>query len=43
MKTQRDLWAGFMQSAERFPERPAVIVEDRTFPYQELREIALAL
>lgn len=35
------LWTGFMRSAERFPERPAVFVEDRTILYHELRELAI--
>ncbi len=34
------LWTGFMRSAERFPERPAVFVEGRTISYHELRELA---
>jgi amino acid adenylation domain-containing protein len=40
---QRALWAGFMQSAARFLERPAVLVEDRTLSYKELQEIATCI
>jgi amino acid adenylation domain-containing protein len=36
----RALWSGFLRSAERFPERPAVIAEGRTFSYEELRGTA---
>jgi amino acid adenylation domain-containing protein len=36
----RALWTGFARSAERFPERPAVIVEGRTLSYAELRDMA---
>jgi amino acid adenylation domain-containing protein len=37
---QRALWAGFMRSAERFPERPAILAAGKTCSYQELREVA---
>ena len=37
---QRALWAGFMSSAARFPESPAVIVEGQTISYNELWVIA---
>ena len=37
---QRALWAGFMDSAERFPERPAILIEGKTSSYQELRNAA---
>jgi amino acid adenylation domain-containing protein len=40
MKVERALWKGFVQSAERFPERPALFVESRSFAYGELRELA---
>ncbi len=35
------LWMGFLRSAERFPERPAIIVQGKTLSYAELREAAL--
>ena len=40
MKLEKPLWTGFMQSAERFPERPAVFVEARTLSYHELQGLA---
>ena len=39
-RIQRALWAGFMGSAKRFPESPAVIVEGQTLSYKELWVIA---
>jgi len=36
----RALWTGFMRSAERFPERPAVFAEGRTLTYHELQGLA---
>lgn len=36
----RTLRSGFLASAERFPERPALLVEGRTLSYSELRERA---
>ena len=36
----RSLWTGFMQSAERFPERPAVVVEGIELSYREMRDKA---
>lgn len=38
MKKDRALWAGFMRSAEMFPDRPAVLAEGKTLTYEELRE-----
>src|SRR5207249_11707355 len=40
---QRGLWTGFMQSAERFPERPAVVVHGTSLSYRQLRENALRI
>ena len=37
---QRPLWAGFIRSAERFPERPALSVQGKIITYQEMRELA---
>jgi len=37
---EKVLWTGFMQSAERFAERPAVFAEGRTLCYRELQELA---
>jgi amino acid adenylation domain-containing protein len=37
---ERGLWTGFIQSAERVPERPALIVEGRTLSYHELQLLA---
>jgi amino acid adenylation domain-containing protein len=34
------LWDGFVESAERFADRPALVVEDRSFSYRELNEWA---
>lgn len=36
----KGLWTGFIRSAERFPDRPAVFVEGQTLSYHELRELA---
>jgi amino acid adenylation domain-containing protein len=40
LNMERALWTGFMQSAERFPESPALFVEGRTFSYHELQGLA---
>src|SRR5271156_2921073 len=40
MTNDRALWAGFMKSAEVFPDRPAVVAEGKTLTYKELRERA---
>ncbi len=40
MKMAKSLWAGFIQSAERFHERPAVFAEARTLSYHELQGLA---
>lgn len=40
MKIEKGLWTGFMQSAGRFPERPAVFAEGRTLSYHELQGLA---
>ena len=37
------VWMGFMRSAARFPERPALIVQGVTLSYAELRETAMRL
>ncbi len=37
------LWMGFLRSAERFPERPALIVQGETLTYARLRETALRI
>ncbi|MGD0182369.1 MAG: AMP-binding protein [Terriglobales bacterium] len=34
----RALWSGFLNSADRYPARPALRFENRVFSYQELRE-----
>lgn len=36
----RPLWAGFVQSAQRFSERPALVAEGQSLSYQELRALA---
>ena len=41
--SQRGLWMGFMRSAERFPERPAVIVQGTSLSYRQLRETAIRI
>lgn len=43
MKMERALWTGFMQSADRFPERPAVFAEGRTLSYHELQGLATGI
>jgi amino acid adenylation domain-containing protein len=40
MTNDRALWAGFMKSAEMFPDRAAVVAEGKTLAYGELRERA---
>jgi len=37
---QRALWSGFLRSAQRFPQRPAVVAEGKVLSYEELRELA---
>ena len=37
----RALWTGFLHSADRVPQRPALFVQDRTLSYAELRDAAL--
>src|SRR5262249_17926403 len=41
--SQRALWTGFLRSAERFPERPAVIVQGTSLSYRQLREAAIRI
>ncbi len=38
--TERGLWSGFMRSAEKFPDRPALLANGKSLSYQELRENA---
>jgi amino acid adenylation domain-containing protein len=40
MSSTRPLWAGFMRSAQKFPDRPAVVAEKKTLSYVELRDLA---
>ena len=40
MDSHRALWAGFLRSAERFPERPALVAADQALAYKDLREAA---
>lgn len=40
LNMERALWTGFMQSAERFPERPAVFADARTLSYHEMQGLA---
>jgi amino acid adenylation domain-containing protein len=37
------LWSGFMRSAEKFSERPAVIIEGTPLKYWQLRETSLRI
>jgi amino acid adenylation domain-containing protein len=37
------LWTGFLRSAERVPNHPALVVAGQTFTYTELRELALRI
>lgn len=39
---RRSVLSGFLRSAERFPDRPALQVGDRTISYRELRDRAAA-
>ena len=41
--SQRGLWMGFMRSAGRFPERPAVIVHGTSLSYRQLHETAIRI
>jgi len=40
MMKDRALWNGFVRSADRFPDRPAVVAEGKILTYKELRERA---
>ncbi len=40
---QRPLWEGFLRSSEKFPDRPAVIAENKTLSYRDLRANACRL
>lgn len=40
---EKALWKGFMRSARRFPDRPAVVVEGRTLSYDELGTLAIRI
>lgn len=40
---QRGLWAGFLLSAQAFPQRPAIVAEGQVLSYAELRELACRL
>jgi amino acid adenylation domain-containing protein len=37
---ERPLWSGFLRSAQRFPQRPAIVAEGKVLSYEELRELA---
>src|SRR5260370_37774055 len=37
---QRPLCSGFIRSAQRFPQRPAVVAEGKVLSYEELHELA---
>jgi len=39
----RPTWSGFLCSADRFPERPALMVEGREFSYRELGDRAMRI
>jgi len=41
--SERGLHSGFLRSADRFPERPALEVEGRAWSYAELRDRAAAI
>ncbi|MCS6316215.1 MAG: amino acid adenylation domain-containing protein [Nitrospira sp.] len=43
VKMEKALWKGFMRSARRFPDRPAVVVEGRTLSYDELGTLAIRI
>jgi amino acid adenylation domain-containing protein len=38
--SMRPLWAGFMRSAENFPQRPAIVAEKKIVSYGDLRDSA---
>ena len=37
------LWNGFLQSAKRFPDRPALVAQGNTLSYQALSDLALSI
>jgi len=39
-EARRALWSGFLRSAERFPDRTALVVNGAALSYQQLREAA---
>lgn len=39
LNRERGLWTGFMQSAQRFPDRTAVVAEGRALSYLELQRL----
>jgi amino acid adenylation domain-containing protein len=36
-------WTGFLRSAERFPDRPAVVVQGASLSYRQLRDAAMRI
>ncbi len=43
LQDRAELHAGFLRSADAYPERPALTVEGRTYSYAELRSRAFAV
>jgi amino acid adenylation domain-containing protein len=41
--SQRGLWCGFLNSAKRFPQRPAIVAEGQVWSYDQLRELACGI
>jgi amino acid adenylation domain-containing protein len=41
--SRRGLWTGFLRSAERFPERPAVVAQGTSLSYRQLRDVAVRI
>src|SRR5690348_9166571 len=37
------MWSGFLRSAERWPDRPALVAAGATLSYAQLREQAMAI
>lgn len=41
--SQRGLWSGFLNSAKRFPQRPAIAAEGQVWSYDQLLELACSI
>jgi amino acid adenylation domain-containing protein len=43
IKMEKALWTGFLPSADRFPERPAIFADAQTLSYHELQVLATSI